>query len=293
VVSAPNLQSLELSPDARRVAVDEQTDRPSSDIWIHDLDRGTGVRLTFDPGDESGPVWSADGERIYFASRRGTDPYRILEKAASGAGEERVVLGQEDDCWPWDATSDGRFLIVGEGDYSNRTPRPPRALPLAGGDLLPLPLDPGSLITFVQASPDGRFLAYTSDASGADQVYVAAFRPPSPGEEAAARSLTAGKWQISTAGGSQPRWRGDGREIYYLRPDNTVMAVRLAERDGALEILGETPLFRALQRGDAAAYDVTPDGEHFLLNTLGTSGTRPLVLVVGWSSAIRRGDPGS
>src|SRR5262249_30220339 len=137
-----NLFSIRLSPDGRRLAT-EWSEGPGSDIWVHDLVRGTKTRLTFDPGDDASPVWSADGSRVYFASRRGKPQrYRIYERPSDGSGEDRLVYESSRDVWPSDVSADGRWLGFIEGLFASRTSTDLYVLPLAGAKT-PLPVVTG------------------------------------------------------------------------------------------------------------------------------------------------------
>ncbi|MDA2938906.1 serine/threonine-protein kinase [Acidobacteria bacterium AH-259-A15] len=192
----------ELSPDGKRVAVGRlDPETQTRDIWLFDLARGTSSRLTFDPADDLNPVWSADGTRIAFTSDR-KGQRDIYQKMASGTGEDELVLesGEQKSVTDWSA--DGRFLL-----YSVRNPQ-------TGTDVWMLPLsEEGKPTPFLQQSfrereaqfsPDGRWVTYESNESGTRQVFVQPF------------PATGGKWQISTQGGVQPRWRRDGKELFYI-----------------------------------------------------------------------------
>ena len=242
-----------LSHDGRRIAVaiiDPQT--AYSDIWIHDLGRRVSSRLTFGPGVNIFPIWSPDDERVVFASNR-KGPLDLYLRAASGTGQDEVLLPSETTPrFPTDwSGATGRiafFTAVPAADIWTFSVAERKATPF-----LATPFNEGS----PQFSPDGRWMAYSSAESGTVETFVQTF-PPS-----------GGKWQISTAGGSYPRWRRDGKEIYYIAPDNTLMAVEVATASGFAAGTPK-PLFRTQVKlmDIGFQYDVSPDGNRFLINTL-------------------------
>ena len=276
-----NFQTIRISPDGGRLATETQVEGPNADIWIHDLDGGARpVRLMFTAVDEGAPAWSPDGEYIYYVSSSG-DPRRIMRKRTSGAGDEEPVYETDEAIAPMDWSRDGRYLLLARG---GRTDVDPIALDLwRPGDERTVPLQietaPGVQTVQAQFSPDGGFIAYTSDVSGRREVYVVALR-----ESAAdGASLIGGKWQVSSDGGTAPRWRGDGSEIFYLSDDKTVTAVSVQRDKNALRIGTARPLFRAMQRSAGATYDVTADGQRFLVSTLGADAAKPLAFTTHWS----------
>jgi hypothetical protein len=163
----------------------------------------------------------------------------------------------------------------------------------AGGDVWVMPVaDPAARFAFVatsfaeyhaQFSPDGRWVSYVSNESGRDEVYVTAFSPPRPGD--APKSLghdpaRPGRWQISTGGGVLPRWRRDGLEMYYLGPDGALMAAAIDGRGTRFVVSQAQPLFKPDPKPVGWLYDAAPDGERFLVDTLGDAAEAPLVLVL-------------
>jgi Tol biopolymer transport system component len=271
--------SPKLSPDGRRVAVYRTTGFGSpGDIWVFDLARNTQTRLTFDAADDSIPLWSPDGNSIAFTSTRNSS-FGLYQKNSNGIGDEELLLKAESSLVPEDWSLDGRFLVY---MLTDRGGRDVGFLPLAG-DRKPVPfLNTAFLERHAQLSPDGRWMAYASNESGAYEVYVQSF--PAGG----------GKWQISTGGGVQPRWRHDGRELFYLAPDNKMTSV--AVRAGATFEAG-TPeaLFQTRSAGLAPSttfsqqYDVTRDGQRFLLN-VDTSEVNavPITVVLDWTAALQK-----
>jgi Tol biopolymer transport system component/predicted Ser/Thr protein kinase len=272
-------RSHRLSPDGTRIAatrVDPQ--RETNDIWILEVDRDSSLRLTFDPSDDSMPVWSPDGSRIAFDSAR--KPAAIYQKLSSGAGSEERI-SQEKLRFPLDWSSDGQLLVF---QYS---------FPATRGNIGLLPLSgngkPRELIATAadevqaQLSPDGRWIAYCSDESGQYEVYVRPF----PSSE--------GRWQVSVAGGYEPRWRRDGKEIFYLAADRKLMAVPVqaagsTPQAGTVTALFETPVRGFLQGWENSnRYDVTADGQRFLIN-VPTEGfaSAPMVVVLNWTTGPKK-----
>ncbi len=267
---------LRLSPDGKRAAVmiaDAQTGR--SDIWLYDVARGLRTPFTFDPGKGIAPfIWSPDGSHIVFTSNR-KGHFDLYQKAADGAGSEELLLESSLDKYPSSFFPDGRFLLYYTNDPKTRTDL--WVLPLSG-DQKPFPFLPTEFIeTNGQFSPDGRWIAYESDESRRREIYVAPF--PGPG----------GKRQISTAGGSYPRWRGDGKEIFYLALDNKLMAAEVNGQGATLEVGAVRPLFEARPAGAGNVYDVTADGQRFLVNTaVEQKVSSPITLVINWTADLKR-----
>ena len=225
-----------LAPDDARVVF---TEGNPPDVWVYDVVRRVKSRLTTDPAIDHNPVWSADGSRVLFDSHRrvqGTstapEGATIYEKASNGATPERLLLdlepgGQQS---PLDSSRDGRTIVfrkVAQTGVWNLW-----ALPL-DGDRKPVPYRTGSFNeTEARLSPDGRWLAYSSNESGRTEVIVQPFPDPS-----------GGKWQISTDGGVTPRWRGDGRELFYLDASGRIVAAAVTT-GSTFAVERVSPLFR-------------------------------------------------
>jgi Tol biopolymer transport system component len=266
-VAEPDLFSNpELSPDGRKLAVDVRDPQGYRDIWIFDLARGGRMRLTYDAADDLGPAWSPDGSRIAFASqRRGSR--EIFQKLADGSGADELLLESADaqaSVEHWSPT--GEWLV-----FNRRRQGPPDLylLPMSSGvDRVPTAfLATEFREDMGQFSPDGRFLAYRSDESGRDEVYVKHLAPDG--------TAGAGKWQVSNGGGVEPRWRGDGRELFYVHAapagsmtggPGTLTAVTVST-DGAAFVAGPSrPLFEVrLPEQRRSRYVVTRDGQRFLV----------------------------
>lgn len=260
----------QLSPDEQRAAVSiVDPQNGNSDIWLYEVARGLKTRFTVDPADDRSPVWSPDGSRIVFSSNR-KDHVDLYQKSASGIGSDELLLESELDKYPTSWSPDGRFLL-----YSTVDPKTKLdlwVLPL-GEDRKPFPFLQTEFNELNgQFSPDGRWIAYTADESGRNEIYLAPF--PGPG----------GKQQISTSGGRQPRWRGDGKEIFYLAPDNKLMAAEINGQGASLVAGAVRPLFEV-----PYVYDVTADGRRFLVNTVvEQKASVPITLVVNWTADLKR-----
>jgi serine/threonine protein kinase len=260
-----------LSPDGRRLAVADRLGGGAT-IWILDLVRGSKTRLTFDPSTNELPLWSPDGSRIVFSSNR-KGLFHIYQKSSDGVGEEELIFesGADEHALSW--SPDGRFLAYLRREAEGSSTSNIWILPLTG-HRKPFPLIESDCDkSFPAFSPDGRWMAYVSNESGGPEIYVTPF--PS----------AKGKWQISTTGGTFPRWRGDGKELFYLGPDNRVRATALSARGSSVKI-GSTETVFQVQAvpPPATPFDVTADGKRFLINTMpATQGdTEPITLVINW-----------
>ncbi|HEV8131835.1 MAG TPA: hypothetical protein VGQ81_11335, partial [Acidobacteriota bacterium] len=270
--------SPKLSANGQKLAVqitDPQT--RNTDVWLHDLSRGLKTRFTFGPSLDGPAIWSPDGSRIAFAS--GHTARGIYQKASDISGKEELLVPSEDvGKIPTDWSSDGRFITYFCSDPKGKTKYDIWILPLFG-DRKPFPfLQTEFNEMFASFSPDGKRIAYTSDESTKREIYVASF--PGPG----------GKRQISTAGGQFPRWRRDGKELFYLSEDDKMMAAEVKTDGTAFEVGVVRPLFAAHpHRGLDLIYDVSADGQRFIINTyVSEQGGSPITLVTNWTAGLKR-----
>jgi Tol biopolymer transport system component/tRNA A-37 threonylcarbamoyl transferase component Bud32 len=269
-----------ISPDGKRV-VWQRPDPKSGrwDVWLHDIARGASSRFTTEAWMNDFPVWSSDGRYVFFSARAGRSR-RIIRKLSSGAGEDEPVFesATTGSAAPIGTTSvNDRALIYADRDKAMKWRL--WVLPLDGeGQARPL-LQTAFNETHGQFSPDGKWFAYTSDKSGHDEVYMQRF-PPS--DEL---------WQVSTSGGSQPRRRRDGRELFYLSRDGALTAVSI--RAGkALDIDRPKPLFQThgpTSRNLGYTYDVTADGQRFLINThvVASGSSSPIHVILNWTTGLK------
>jgi eukaryotic-like serine/threonine-protein kinase len=275
--------SLDLSPDESRVVLERlDPDLRTGDIWILDLARGVPSRFTFAPSWESWPIWSPDGQRIAFTSDRNTRGglADIYQRATGASASEQILLRSQGPSFPTDWSLDGKLIIYQYGS--------PLAV-FTNSDLWVLPLnDDRKKTPYVQTqfnesggrlSPDGKWMAYASDESGNQEVYVQSF--PNPGS----------KLRISLGGGSHPRWRRDGRELFYIASDENLMAVPIKPgptfEAGSPKTLFETRLNDF--HGTRNDYAATSDGQRFLINTrTEDKASSQIVVVTNWLEGARR-----
>ena len=263
-----------ISPDGRRVAV-AMGPQGNRDIWILDVARGNSTRFTFDPARDDFPAWSPDGKTIAFSSSRGGQ-LDLYSGPADSPGQEKLLLHTDE---PKDESSwskDGRFLVFSSS--SSKTARDVWALPLSGE------AKPVSLVQTAfperraSASPDGRWLTYVSQESGTAEIYVRPFTT---------QAGTAPKWLVSKGGGFLPRWRPDGKGLYYISTRTEMMEVDLETNKG---LSAETP--RRLFAVPALAqqgWDLAPDGKRFLFIAQPGSGrVIPFTVVLNWETKLKK-----
>ncbi len=268
--------TLALSPDERRVAVDRTDPQTgTNDVWLFDLLSGIPSRFTTDPAVDTNPLWSPDGSRIVFASSR-EGVWNLYQKIASGVGNEEVLLKSGERKVPDDWSSDGQFIV-----YQTHNPKTKWdlwVLPMPG-DRQPFPfLQTEFNEQQAQFSPDGKWIAYTSDESGAPEVYVQTF--PASG----------GKWRVSTGGGNQPQWRRDGKELFYIAADRKLMAVDVklgaTFEAGVPKTLFSTRVLTLTEFRNH--YAVTADGQRFLINSMIEEiSATPISVVVNWTADLK------
>ena len=271
-----------LSPDGTKLAVTRADPvTANADISIIDTSRGVGSRFTFDPAFDFHPVWSRGGKQILFSSNR-FGPFNLFRKDVSGAGEEEQISKSDTTQLAEDWSPDGRFIL-----FLERGPK-------TAEDLWILSLDrPQKPFPFAQTnaserngqfSPNGRWIAYDSDETGSYHVYVRSFS----GEE----QPTSAKWQVSMTGGSQPRWRQDGSEIFYLGADGNLMSVEVKQTPSTFEVSSPHVLFDAgvlaMTNDFSFFYDAAADGKRFLLVATADQGRAgPLSVLTNWQSRLR------
>jgi eukaryotic-like serine/threonine-protein kinase len=266
-----------LSPDGTRVALEKRSGKTSS-IWLLDLSRDMTTRFTFGSAVDASPVWSPDGSRVIFSSGN-----NLYQKAASGVKDAELLLKASGLAYAGSWSRDGRFLLYIVNDP--KTKWDIWVLPL-GGDKKPVPF----LVTefnegAVRFSPDGHWVAYTSDETGHFEIYVRSFAMNSAGTAVEAGA----KWQVSNGYGIYPHWRGDGRELYYRVLDGRVMAVEIATnpefRPGKPQPLG-------FAGGTGAApdymWDSTADGRRFLVAAPKSNGPEAYTVILNWQASLKR-----
>jgi len=274
-----NFFSPRLSHDGRRIAFDQSdASSDSGDIWVLDRGRGVANRLTFEARNESAPVWSPDDRRIVFF---GNFPSRadLFTVHADGTGAVETLLSNGGDNLPGDWSSDGKFILL----QSNRGTGVPNTdlWIYSFEDKKAAPwLDSPYVEKQGRFSPDRRWIAYASNESGRMEVYVRGFMP------------AGGKWRVSSEGGTAPVWRADGKELFFLSSDSKLVSVAI--HPGATFDTGTpTPLFaipgEILDVGVVTQYDVTLDGQSFLMNLdTPTEEHRMITLVTNWPSLLKK-----
>ena len=268
-----------LSPEGTRIALDVRDQQ--NDIWIWDLQRQTMTRLTFDPGADNSPTWTPDGRRIAFVSSRSGGPEAYWQ-TADGTGAAELLGGSTDLVGtPTSFSPDGTRLLFDSGG----APSDVGVLSIDGARRTVLLLRGAYGERNPEMSPDGRWLAYESDESGRDEIYVRPFP-----------NVDGGKWQVSVDGGTRPLWERDGRELFYYTAARGVMAVPV--RTGTTFAAGtvtvvfggsaySVPISRRM-------YDVSSDGRRFLMikqaPTTGERAAAPVQLVVvqNWLEELKR-----
>ena len=273
-----------VSPDGRRVVMARSTEG-LQDLWL--LDGARASRFTFSPAQDMFPVWSADGTRIVYMSRR-TGIGGLFQRVTNGAGDDEPVLSTDQTLTATDWSGDGRFLMYMSIDPGTNADL--WVLPMTGGERKPfLFLKTPFREAYGTFSPDGRWVAYHSNESGRPEVYVRPFVPPG----ATAAAAIGGQWAVSAGGGILPKWRADGKELYYVNPDGAMMAAPIAVN--GTTIIPGTPvvLFSRRMHGGGAdlqigrQYDVTTDGR-FLINTVLNEASAPITLLQNWHPEARK-----
>jgi WD40 repeat protein len=262
--------NLELSPDGTRVAVAvaRRAGEPR-DLWIYDTNTGARTQFTSEPSDENWLVWSADSRRVIVNSF-GTERLALFEAPSDNGATRTTLLADRDGLWPVSLSHDGRLLLYVTN--TRETSNDIWVLPLHGrGRPYPF-LRSTASENWAAFSPDGKWVAFSSTEGGQAEVYVSAFPP------------NGRHWRISADGGTQARWRRDGKEIFYVAPDRTLMAVSVVISRREFSAAEYRPLFRMeYPYGTYHAFDVTADGQRFLVNTI----------VVNPSSSIEASSGGS
>jgi Tol biopolymer transport system component len=269
-------KNVRLSPDGRRVATDQtDPDGRHVDIWIQELARGATMRLTFDPSVHQTPVWSPDGRQVLFTANRKLGMQVYLKNAdGSGSEEQLTDFGSLSQANVWDWSRDGKYVLVRRANELWYLSWPERVVK-------PL-LQPKWTVQNAQVSSDGRWMAYASNETGSMEVYVSPF----PG-------AVNGKWQVSSAGGQEPTWRQDGKELFYLSPEGKIMAVPV-KIGASFEAASPVALFQTHRRQpvsaqDAFSYDVSGDGQRFLIITkVDEANAAPLSVLLNWVSEMEK-----
>ena len=264
---------LSLSPDDGRVALSRD-----ADIWLLDLKRAGISRFTFHPAFQAMPLWSHDGRRIAFTSTRDGD-WNVYQKLADGSGEEEQLVKSSGVKFADDWSPDGRFLLYDE--QAQGTGRDLWVLRLADRTTIPV-LKTEFDEHWARFSPDGKWIAYASNETGRSEIFVRAFSPDDPGKSA--------KWHISTGDGGFPRWRADGKELFYLGANQQMTAVPVKPgTSGQFEAGIPRVLFPTRAKvGNFSSYVVTSDGQRFLVTEEEAVISSPATVVINWQVTLKR-----
>jgi Tol biopolymer transport system component len=265
-----------LSPDGSKVVATMTAENGNNDIWLLDAIRNASSRLTFE-GTAVIPIWSPDGNRILYRSGQAGSGGDLYEKLSSGAGTPEALFKSNTLKNPTDWSADGHFVVYDAPDF--KTGVDVWVLPTTG-DRKPFPMLRSEFNEQQgRVSPDGQWIAYTSDETGRPEVYVQSF--PTPG----------GKWPISTSGGADPRWRRDGKELFFISSDRKLMAVDI-QAESTFQAGLPRPLFDVRVSGltDVRThYAVAADGRRFLVNTIDeTDVAAPITVVLNWTARLKQ-----
>ena len=265
-----------LSPDGKRVAF--VAGNPATDIWVLDLERKTKTRITFEETVQY-PAWSPDSKTLAFAvnAGQGGGLVEIRSRAADGSGTEKNLVGTPRSYHYPGWSPDGKYLtyILGMGEKMLSL----WAVPVAG-DAQPVavvqPPSQRSNIYGYRISPDGRLVAYISDESGQNELYITTFPEGK------------GKWKVSSGGASYPRWSGNGKEVFFNNLNDDFFSCPLTFKGSEIEVGTPQRLFHASMPGIGVPYDVSADGQRFLVNLAEEEGAAPLFLVVNWPAELKK-----
>ena len=266
-----------ISPDGRKLAVAIETPGTLNfNIWVFDLARGVPTRLTFSSSLDGHPAWSPDGKTIVFMSDR-SGQFHIYQTAADGTGNTSPMV--VDDAWEYNPSfsPDGRYLTFRRRSTQSGAHFEIWAMPLYG-DRKAFPVVQSSDAAHPALSPDGKWLAYSSQESGLPEIYVVPFPQGS------------GKWRVSTGGGDWPRWRHDSKELFYLSVDKKITSAEISV-DGSSLVVGKVAALFQVNVATSLGwfYDVRADGKRFVvLNQDPRQAAEPLTLVVNWPALLKK-----
>jgi eukaryotic-like serine/threonine-protein kinase len=273
------LSNPSISPDGSRAAVDIADLKANNvDVWIDDLKRETSSRFTFDPAEEVSGVWSRDGRVLAYRLNAASGTQLLIKNSAGLEPGKPIFTSAQDDFVPNSWSLDDKQILC-------------TLHPFAGGaDLVLIEVSSGKKVPFLagkasetngQISPDGKWVAYASNETGDWEVYVTTFLNP------------VGKWQVSRGGGTEPRWRGDGKEIFYIGPKGALTAVKVSTEGtfstGARSLLFQIHGRAPISSTDLFTYDVTRDGKRFLVNRyVKPDHVQPLTVVLNAGTGMKK-----
>jgi Tol biopolymer transport system component len=268
------VRDVRLSPDNKRVAFASGTG-----IWTLDLERKTKSRITFDQQVSQEPAWSPDGKTLIFSSlvTSGGGNVEIRSRAADGSGSEKTLVAEQNNYHSPGFSPDGKYLtyLWGEGEKMVSIWIRP-----VTGDAKPVaavqPPSPQSNLSAYRISPDGHWVAYASDESGQQDIYLTTFPEGK------------GKWRVSSNSGAYPAWSGNGKELFFKDLSDNILVCTLTTKGSEVEVGTPQRLFHAASPGIGVAFDVTSDGKRLLVNHAEEEAQVPLQLVTNWPAELKK-----
>ncbi len=281
-IGAPDatLYGPRVSPDGRQVAF-SRISQGKQDVWLQSEARAS--RVSFTGTDNQFPVWSPDGSQLAYTTVPGSGVNTLYRKLTNGGQGEQLLLASSQIKFPSSWSRDGRYLLFFSFDPA--TSADLWVLPMSGEPKPFVFLKTSSMEVWGQFSPDGQWVAYQSNQSGRDEIYLRRFSPPG---SATPDTAPAGQWQVSTTGGVHPVWRADGKEIFYLDPSGTMMAAPITITGSTILPGAPVELFRSqvlgggIDSSQGRQYDVAADGR-FLINRVLDTAIAPITLVQNWN----------
>jgi Tol biopolymer transport system component len=274
--------AVRLSPDRKNVSISSiDPSTRNSDIWLFDIARDMKTRFTFDPAQEREAIWSSDGKSIVFNSNR-KGHFDLYRKPSNGAGTDELLYTDDKEKYPTSFSPDAKWLLfmvyLDPASKNQLWLLPMEGAPAGGRNPVPF-VQSEFNVSWGEFSPDGQWIAYASDESQRNEVYVAPFPGP-----------TGSKRQISTAGGDQPVWRNDGKEIFYIGADRRLIAAEVISKGDVLELGTVRPFFSLIGAYyPGHTYDVSADGQRFLMRTgVQPANPEPLTVVQNWTAELKK-----
>ncbi len=269
-----DVRDVRLSPDNKKLAFASELG-----IWTLDLDRKTKTRITFDQQVVQEPAWSPDGKTLMFSAlvTSGGGNVEIRSKAADGSGSEKTLLAEQNNYHYPGYTPDGKYLTYLWGDGEKMVSLWIRSI---AGDSKPIavvqPPSAQSNIFAYRISPDSRWVAYVSDESGQEEVYITSFPDGK------------GKWRVSSGGGAYPAWAENGKELFYANLTEDYFVCPVSPKGSEIEIGTPQRLFHAASPGVGISFDVSSDGKRLLVNHSEEEAQAPLQLVTNWPAELKK-----